>query len=444
MGRDRGVAASLSAPGSESGSEGPALRLLLVSDHYPPFMGGAHRQTQLLAEKLSARGHDVSVATTWHGGLPRLERRGGILVHRVRELRTVLPMFVRDTRQRHQAPLPDPVTILDLRRVIAATRPDVIHTHGWMSFPLAAALIGSRIPLLVSVRDYGYFCATRRLLHRGAPCDGPGPAKCIACAGSYYGVPKGWVAAVGVALCRPLLARKATGVHSVSAYVRDISRQHMYSPTRHRPLEVTIPSFQATAEADSAEALKLQADLLERLPQEPFIMFVGAFRKTKGLEVLFDAYARLRSPPPLVLLGMFEHDSPSEFPPGAVVLSDVPHGVVLAAWDRAMFGVMPSLWPEPYGAVVAEAMSRGRPVIGTAPGGHADMLDEHTGILVARGDVGGLATAMQELIDDPERRERMGRAALAKSAGFAADAVLPRFEQAYRDVVQNARRRRRA
>ena len=415
------------------------MRLLLVSDHYPPFMGGAHRQTQLLAEKLSARGHDVSVATTWHGGLPRVERAGGIVVHRVRELRTVLPFLVRDTRQRHQAPLPDPVTILDLRRVIRTTRPDVIHAHGWLSFALAAALIGSRIPLLVSVRDYGYFCATRRLLlHEETPCDGPGPVRCIGCAGDFYGVPKGWVAAVGVALCRPLLARKATGVHSVSAYVRDISRRHMYSPTRHRPLEVTIPSFQATAEADSAEALKLQADVLARLPQEPFIMFVGAFRRTKGLAVLFDAYARLTSPPPLVLIGMIEHDSPKEFPRGAVVLSDVPHAVVLAAWDRAMFGVMPSLWPEPYGAVVAEAMSRGRPVIGTAPGGHADMLDTSTGILVPRGDVGALAHAMQELLDDPERRERMGRAAQARAATFTADAVLPRFEQAYRDVVEIA------
>ncbi len=28
------------------------LHVLLASDHYPPFIGGAHRQTQLLAHDL--------------------------------------------------------------------------------------------------------------------------------------------------------------------------------------------------------------------------------------------------------------------------------------------------------------------------------------------------------------------------------------------------------
>ncbi len=129
---------------------------------------------------------------------------------------------------------------------------------------------------------------------------------------------------------------------------------------------MTIPSFQTEAPlapiAESAETDRW----LERLPEEPFILFVGAFRKVKGLETLFEAYERLSSPPPLVLLGTFERDSPAQLPPQALVLADVPHDVVMAAWDRAMFGVMPSLWPEPLGSTVVEGMMRGRPVIGTS------------------------------------------------------------------------------
>ncbi len=63
----------------------------------------------------------------------------------------------------------------------------------------------------------------------------------------------------------------------------------------------------------------------------------------------------------------------------------------MAAWDRAMFGVMPSLWPEPFGATVAEGMNRGKPVIGTTLGGHVDMIGEDAGLLVPQGDVGALA-----------------------------------------------------
>jgi glycosyltransferase involved in cell wall biosynthesis len=96
---------------------------------------------------------------------------------------------------------------------------------------------------------------------------------------------------------------------------------------------------------------------------------------------------------------------------------------------------MPSLWPEPFGATVAEAMNRGKPVIGTTLGGHVDMIGDDAGVLVPQGDVVALEAAMRELIGDPERRDRFGRVASERARSFAAGAVIPRFEQAYRDVI---------
>ena len=49
------------------------MRILLDSDHYPPFIGGAHGQTQLLGSELHRRGHDVNIATVWSGGQPAWE-----------------------------------------------------------------------------------------------------------------------------------------------------------------------------------------------------------------------------------------------------------------------------------------------------------------------------------------------------------------------------------
>src|SRR5262245_3022122 len=118
------------------------LRILLVSDNYPPFLGGAHRQTQLLARELHRRGHQVHVATVWHGGLPEVDDEFGVRVHRIKQLRTWRPWPVRDTRQRHQAPWPDPVTIWGLRRLIDEFQPEVIHAYGWMTYSTAVALAG--------------------------------------------------------------------------------------------------------------------------------------------------------------------------------------------------------------------------------------------------------------------------------------------------------------
>lgn len=389
---------------------------------------------------MAERGHEVVVATPWHRGLPSREVENGVEVRRLRQVRTLVTPLVRRDQQQHQPPFPDPVTVWQLRRLIAEFQPDLIHTYGWVSFSTAVAIGRRQIPLLVSARDYGYFCATRTLVKRGMPCSGPAPLKCLRCAGDYYGAPKGWVAVAGVALFRPLLRRKMTGLHSVSSYVRDVTLKYLDRSAGGPGLgvEAVIPSFQDIEMGPEEDAEDLSR-WLDQLPAEPFILFVGAFRRVKGLEVLFEAYRRLESPPPLVLMGTFERDSPTDFPAEAIVLTDVPHPAVMAAWDRAMFGVMPSLWPEPLGATVAEAMSRGRPVIGTRLGGHADMLDAETGILVPQGDAEALAQAMKELLADPDRRERLGAAARRRATDFSAATVLPQFERIYEEVIAAGR-----
>lgn len=417
------------------------MRILIATDHYPPFIGGAHRQARLLAAGMAERGHDVAVATTWHGGLPGLDWEENVTVHRLRQLRTGVRALVRDREQRHQPPFPDPLTVAGLRRLINGFEPDVIHAYGWLAFSVAVAMGRKRIPMLISARDYGYFCANRTLLRKGEPCAGPAPLKCATCASEYYsGAPKGLTATAGVYMCRPLLARKMTGLHSVSTFVHDVTTRYLFGPggPPRDLVQVTIPSFQDVSPDEAVEIDSSDGEVgayLSRLPTEPFILYVGAFRKVKGLETLFGAYEQLESPPPLVLMGTYERDSPKNFPPDAVVLTDVPHKAVMAAWDRAMFGVMPSLWPEPFGATVAEGMNRGKPVIGTTLGGHVDMIGDDAGILVPQGDVGALAGAMRDLIGDPELRERFGKTAGERAHSFAATSVIPRFEQAYRDVL---------
>lgn len=415
------------------------MRILIATDHYPPFIGGAHRQARLLAAGMAKRGHDVAVATTWHGGLPGLDWEENVTVHRLRQLRTGVRSLIRDREQRHQPPFPDPLTVAGLRRLINGFEPDVIHAYGWLAFSVAVAMGRKRIPMLISARDYGYFCANRTLLRKGEPCAGPAPMKCATCASEYYGgAPKGLTATAGVYMCRPLLARKMTGLHSVSSFVHDVTTRYLFGPggPPQDLVQVTIPSFQDVSPDEPVDSSDGEVGAyLSRLPTEPFILYVGAFRKVKGLETLFGAYEQLESPPPLVLMGTYERDSPKNFPPDAVVLTDVPHKAVMAAWDRAMFGVMPSLWPEPFGATVAEGMNRGKPVIGTTLGGHVDMIGDDAGILVPQGDVGALAGAMRDLISDPALRERFGKTAGERAHSFAATSVIPRFEQAYRDVL---------
>lgn len=80
-------------------------------------------------------------------------------------------------------------------------------------------------------------------------------------------------------------------------------------------------------------------------------------------------------------------------------------------YDAAEVVCQVSRWEEVFGWVIAEAMAYQKPVIATRVGGIPELVkDEETGFLVERGNVQGLAMRISALLDDPERRESMGRA----------------------------------
>ena len=418
----------------------PSYRVLLVSDSYAPLIGGADTAVRLLALELSKRGHDMQVATAWQRGLPASERLDGIQVHRLRDSSSRVPWVSEDPYKHHPPPYPDPEAVLRFRRLLARVRPDVVHSYGWLTYSCRAAITGLSVPLVLSVRDWGNFCALRTLLQYGErPCSGPEPGKCLDCAGRHYGHAKGAVAVAGVLGGRSWLAERVDAAHFNSAFTHRVAWQHLFSGRAAfapgSAADAVIPNFLPDQDSDESDA-----GILARLPEDPYILFVGAFRRVKGIEQLLAAYRGLPDPPPLVLIGTRESDTPETFPPEVTVLESVPRGTVLAAWRRALFGVSPSTVGETFGNVVHEAMSQGRPVIGTRPSGHEELiLDRETGFLVPRDDVGSLAEAMHALIRDSALRERMGAAARERAALFSAEHAAPRFEALYQTAIATSR-----
>jgi glycosyltransferase involved in cell wall biosynthesis len=87
--------------------------------------------------------------------------------------------------------------------------------------------------------------------------------------------------------------------------------------------------------------------------------------------------------------------------------SDVPS--LLAACDVVCHTTRVA---EPFGMVIIEAMTLGRPVIATKGGGPSEIIeDRESGVLIPPDDPAALAAAIVALAVDPERRDRLGRAA---------------------------------
>lgn len=94
---------------------------------------------------------------------------------------------------------------------------------------------------------------------------------------------------------------------------------------------------------------------------------------------------------------------------------------------------------EPFGRSVIEAMALGVPVVASRVGGLPEILtDGRDGLLVPAGDVGALAQAIGSLVDDPQRRQALAQAALARVRESFDVEVLSRRIQ---DLLMEASRR---
>ncbi|MDP9312101.1 MAG: glycosyltransferase family 4 protein [Chloroflexota bacterium] len=108
------------------------------------------------------------------------------------------------------------------------------------------------------------------------------------------------------------------------------------------------------------------------------------------------------------------------------------------AYRTADVVCVPSL-QEGQGIVALEAQACGAPIIATRAGGLTEAVqDGRTGMLVAPGDIDGMANAMLELVHNAPLRAEFGRNAAAWGRSFAWDTLLERSSTLYDRLSQPA------
>ena len=92
---------------------------------------------------------------------------------------------------------------------------------------------------------------------------------------------------------------------------------------------------------------------------------------------------------------------------------------------------------EGLGTSLLDAMAAGKPIVATRTGGIPEVVvDGETGLLVAPRDHDAMATAIVRLLNDPELRERMGRAGLARvRKHFSAERMVEKTMGVYQRVA---------
>lgn len=166
---------------------------------------------------------------------------------------------------------------------------------------------------------------------------------------------------------------------------------------------------------------------------EPVVIAVGRLTRQKGFDILIKAFARIKRPARLVILGEGPDRESLLAQADAENIADrlLMPGFVAepAAWlAHADVFVLSSRW-EGFGHVIVEAMAAGVPVVATdCPYGPTDIVTNgRNGMLVKEGDPLAIAAAIEDLLDDGEKAARFKQTAAIGIAKFGVAEIVNEY-----------------
>jgi len=366
------------------------VKVVVASGIWPPDVGGPATHSPELAGYLASRGHEVVVLTT-ASAAPEL------VSYPVRWISRSHPPGLRHAEYA-------------LRLAALTRRADVLYVNS----VLTRGALGSRAPAVVKLTDDPVYERARRLGLFEGDLDAFQRYRGGLRIGALRGV-------------RDLALRRAARVLCPSRYLSELAVAWGVEPGRVTVLENATPELGVLPSREEARArLGLDGNVLA---------FAGRLGPAKALDVALRALARVDGVS-LVLAGDGPERASLEALADELGLSGrvrfagpLPRQDVLTLYRAADAAILSSAW-ENFPHSVVEALAVGTPVISTAVGGVAEVVEDGVnGLLVPAGDVEQLAQAIERLTADPELRERLAAAAAASVERLRPERVYGRLEE---------------
>ncbi len=393
------------------------MRILHINTLFAPRRyGGAEVFLECLAAGLVARGHQVLVACL----SPTPARRGTetLQVHEF-SLRNVYWPFdgVRHTRCLkavwHLRNAFGRGGASDIDTLIERERPDLVHSHNLAGFTSAVwSKVSARgIPLVHTIHDYALLCPTTTMFRRDANCT----VQCRGCRLMSWLKPRHSQAVNAVVGC----SRFALERHVRGGYFGRATQHVIHNGNPRSPESATV--------AASAGPRVLR------------IGYLGRLAHAKGTEFMLEALLPLVGEQCELLIAgsgdaayvsMLKTKYESR---GARFLGQVDASEFLSNVDVL---VVPSLWNEPFGLVLCEAMSAGVPVVASAVGGIPEIIEHgRCGLLFEPRDGEALLHHVAGLARDRQRLGQMSDFCRAQAEHHKFDHTVDRYLRVYAQTL---------
>ncbi len=408
------------------------MRIALLSYRSKPHCGGQGVYVRHLSRELVALGHDVEVFS----GQPYPELDPGVRLTKVPSLDLYREPDPFRTPKLHE--LRDAVDVLEVATMYTAGFPepltfslrvakllkrrladfDVVHDNQTLGYGMLD-LARSGVPLVSTIHHPITF--DRRVDLRAA---------------------RGW---------RRLTTRRWYGFLAMQGRVARRMR-HIVTVSQSSARDI-VADFGVRPERVEVIPLGVEPEVFQ-LPEQTrvpgrIVAMASADTPMKGVATLLEAFAKLRTERDveLVLIARPKPGGPTERLVDSLSIRDSVRFVSgLSDTDlaelvgSAEIACVPSLY-EGFSLPTVEAMACGTPLVVSRAGAIPEVVGEDGSCadLVAPGDVGQLAQALGALLDDPERRARMGEAGRRRALErFSWRAVAEATAAAYQRAIQVA------
>ncbi|MFN8177371.1 MAG: glycosyltransferase family 4 protein [bacterium] len=380
------------------------MRILAFNYEYPPLGGGGGVVFQAMYDELAKR-HDVTIVTSGHGELPRIETRYGQEIHRV-------PVFGRDklaTASFRSMLSYVPASWRCGKRLLTEDRFDLINTHFAVPTGPAPQDLSERfgVPNVLSLHGGDIYDPSKRMSPHRLP--------------------------LVRAVVRRLIAR-ASRVVAQSSDTRNNART-FYGAQRDIdviPLGIKAPHVPPR-----------DRSCLGVGPERFVLVTVGRIVARKGLEALLEVMRRLDDPHDLlVVVGRGPLLPELQARARALGVADrVRFTGRVSEEDKWRLLVASDLYVstalhEGFGLVFLEGMLAGLPVVCHDCGGQTDFLEDgRTGALVPLHDLDSFAAAIRRLKSDAALRAQCGEFNRGRATEYSIEKCAARYETLFDEVV---------
>jgi len=302
-------------------------------------------------------------------------------------------------------------TKLAVRGLLQVVKPDVVHVHNtfaMVSPSVYEACHQEDVPVVQTLHNYSMLCPAATFYRNGKVChdcvtDGLLSSVQHAC----YRDSRLMTGAI--ALMVATHRARQTWNQLIDAYIalsRFVKEKFVQSGFPANKLHVK-PNFVAP---DPGER--------RRSDSQEYALFVGRLSPEKGVLSLLKSWERLPSEVPLVIAGdgplrqSLEEHAARRGLRNVRFTGHVQRDKVDKLMKRAAFLIVPSVWEEPFGLIVAEAFACGTPVLGASIGAIKEMIEHHvTGLQFKPDDPDDLAKKVAWAWSHLAQLAIMGRAA---------------------------------